>query len=109
MTADELQIKESINGFYGADQETPNVTRIEEMYELITEQFYDEIQPLTAKRPYMVAPGNHDSNCEHQHQIKGTREADGYRRQRYVLSDFERVLFSEAYADITLGGATDTT
>lgn len=41
-----------------------NLTSGPEMYEAILNEFYDGIQPLTSVKPYMVAPGNHDANCD---------------------------------------------
>lgn len=35
-----------------------------ELYELINEEFYDEMDGLTSSTPYHVAAGNHDSNCD---------------------------------------------
>ncbi|KAK7203706.1 metallophosphoesterase [Myxozyma melibiosi] len=35
-----------------------------EMYNLLLNQFFDEMQPVTSVRPYMVGPGNHESNCD---------------------------------------------
>jgi hypothetical protein len=34
------------------------------VYESMLEQFFDEITPVTAIRPYMVGPGNHDADCD---------------------------------------------
>ena len=34
------------------------------VYESLLNQFYDEMTPITSQTPYMVGPGNHDSNCE---------------------------------------------
>ncbi|CUM67331.1 uncharacterized protein PRCAT00005024001 [Priceomyces carsonii] len=35
-----------------------------QVYEQILNAFYDEIQPVTSKRPYMVGPGNHEADCD---------------------------------------------
>ncbi|KAK9459060.1 Metallo-dependent phosphatase-like protein [Lipomyces oligophaga] len=35
-----------------------------EWYNRLLNQYYDELQPVTSVRPYMVAPGNHESNCD---------------------------------------------
>lgn len=43
----------------------PNTT-IEDgykVYESILEEYYDEMTPITTIKPYMVGPGNHESNC----------------------------------------------
>lgn len=34
------------------------------VYEHILNAFYDELLPLSSVKPYMVSPGNHDSNCD---------------------------------------------
>lgn len=36
------------------------------VYESLLNQFFDEMTPITSQKPYMVGPGNHDSNCEYQ-------------------------------------------
>ncbi|KAK9236927.1 Metallo-dependent phosphatase-like protein [Lipomyces kononenkoae] len=35
-----------------------------ESYNKLLNQYFDEMQPITALKPYMVGPGNHDSNCD---------------------------------------------
>lgn len=34
------------------------------LYEKLNNEFYDEMVPITSTRPYMIGPGNHDSNCK---------------------------------------------
>jgi hypothetical protein len=34
------------------------------VYETLLDEFYDEMMPITSHKPYMVGPGNHESNCE---------------------------------------------
>ncbi|KAJ8101707.1 Metallo-dependent phosphatase-like protein [Lipomyces tetrasporus] len=34
------------------------------MYNRLLNTFYDELQPITAQKPYMVGPGNHEANCD---------------------------------------------
>ena len=34
------------------------------VYERILNEFYDEMTVVTVDRPYMVAPGNHEANCD---------------------------------------------
>lgn len=53
-------LKEEIHGFL------PN-TSIQggaAVYESILNEFYDEMMPITARKPYMVGPGNHEANCD---------------------------------------------
>lgn len=57
-------LKASTQGFYGNDSILTNATAVVENYERLNEAFYDQITPLTAERPYMVAVGNHESNCD---------------------------------------------
>jgi hypothetical protein len=33
------------------------------VYESLLNQYYDELAVITAHKPYMVGPGNHESNC----------------------------------------------
>ncbi|KAK9343521.1 Metallo-dependent phosphatase-like protein [Lipomyces starkeyi] len=35
-----------------------------EVYNKLLNTFYDEMQPITAQKPYMVGPGNHEANCD---------------------------------------------
>ena len=53
-------MKEEIQGFL------PNTTIAEgyKVYESILNAYYDEMMPLTSKKPYMVGPGNHEANCD---------------------------------------------
>ncbi|KAF2020392.1 Metallo-dependent phosphatase [Aaosphaeria arxii CBS 175.79] len=53
-------LKEEIQGFL------PNTT-IEEgikVYESILNDYYNELASVSAFKPYMVGPGNHESNCD---------------------------------------------
>jgi len=34
------------------------------VYESILNGYYDEMTPITQKKPYMVGPGNHEANCD---------------------------------------------
>lgn len=56
-------LKASTQGFYGPENVLTNATAIVENYERLNEAWYDQITPLTSQRPYMVAVGNHESNC----------------------------------------------
>ena len=53
-------LKEEVQGFL------PNTSVADgfHVYESLLNQFYDEMTPITSQTPYMVGPGNHDSNCE---------------------------------------------
>ncbi|OJJ94708.1 hypothetical protein ASPACDRAFT_55626 [Aspergillus aculeatus ATCC 16872] len=33
-------------------------------YQAILEQFYDQLAPIAAGKPYMVSPGNHEADCD---------------------------------------------
>ncbi|EED21939.1 conserved hypothetical protein [Talaromyces stipitatus ATCC 10500] len=53
-------LKEEAQGFL------PNYTVADgqALYEKFLNEYFDEMTALTADRPYMVGPGNHDSNCD---------------------------------------------
>ncbi|KAJ5584663.1 Metallo-dependent phosphatase-like protein [Penicillium hispanicum] len=53
-------LKEEIQGFL------PNTTIANgsKVYESLLKQYYDEMSVITAKKPYMVGPGNHEANCD---------------------------------------------
>ncbi|EMC92676.1 hypothetical protein BAUCODRAFT_27030 [Baudoinia panamericana UAMH 10762] len=53
-------LKEEIGGYL------PNTTVEQgaQVYERILNDFYEELAPVTAYKPYMVAPGNHEANCD---------------------------------------------
>jgi hypothetical protein len=53
-------LKEEIGGFL------PNTTIADGyiVYESILNNFYDEMTPITTKKPYMVGPGNHEADCD---------------------------------------------
>lgn len=38
-------------------------TQESEIYESLLEQFYDQLSTVTATRPLMASPGNHEANC----------------------------------------------
>ncbi|GAA5942725.1 purple acid phosphatase family protein [Sporobolomyces koalae] len=58
-------IKESFQGMFGTDINSTQPTRamVADKYEEMSEQFFDQMQPITAVRPWMVSPGNHEANC----------------------------------------------
>lgn len=47
-------------------QYLPNTTRVMNptVYEHINNAFFDELMNITAYKPYMVSPGNHEANCD---------------------------------------------
>ncbi|KAG0645385.1 Acid phosphatase [Hyphodiscus hymeniophilus] len=53
-------LKEEIGGFL------PNTTIADGyiVYESILNDFYDQMTPITTKKPYMVGPGNHEADCD---------------------------------------------
>ncbi|ATY65907.1 metallophosphoesterase [Cordyceps militaris] len=53
-------LKEEIAGFL------PNTSIADghTVYEAILNDFYDEMAVVTAAKPYMVGPGNHEANCD---------------------------------------------
>ncbi|KAG0658499.1 hypothetical protein C6P46_005742 [Rhodotorula mucilaginosa] len=59
-------LKESVQGYFGtADNETmPTVDEVAEGYESLSEQFFDQMVPITAEKPWMVLAGNHEANCD---------------------------------------------
>lgn len=46
-----------------ASQVAPSAQQIADAYESITETFYDDLTPITSRRVYMAAPGNHEASC----------------------------------------------
>ncbi|KAJ6003977.1 hypothetical protein N7522_005622 [Penicillium canescens] len=53
-------LKEEIQGFL------PNTTIGDgaKVYESLLNQYYDEVSAISARKPYMVGPGNHEANCD---------------------------------------------
>lgn len=54
-------LKEQIGGYLPAVD--PN-TEGSKVYETILNEFYDQISNVSAYKPYMVGPGNHEANCD---------------------------------------------
>jgi hypothetical protein len=51
---------------YFLDAKSPNSTistASNQLHEAVTEAYFDQIQPFTSQRAYMVAPGNHEATC----------------------------------------------
>ncbi|KAE8153035.1 Metallo-dependent phosphatase-like protein [Aspergillus avenaceus] len=40
-----------------------NLLHGEEAYQAILEQFYEQLAPISARKPYMAGPGNHEAAC----------------------------------------------
>ncbi|KAF8240514.1 Metallo-dependent phosphatase [Tricholoma matsutake] len=57
-------IKESWQGYFGNSSLIPNATSVIEGVNELLEQYYDQMTPLTSSKAYMVAPGNHEANCD---------------------------------------------
>ncbi|GAA5934997.1 hypothetical protein JCM10213_000614 [Rhodosporidiobolus nylandii] len=59
-------LKESTQGYFGTDNASTQPTReqVAEHYESMSEQFFDQMRPITAEKPWMVSPGNHEANCD---------------------------------------------
>lgn len=83
-------LKEEVLGYLPMDLSTgPQV------YERINEEFFDELQNITAVRPYMVAPGNHEANCDNGGYkkfteslcVEGQRNFTGYTNRFRMPSD----------------------
>jgi hypothetical protein len=55
-------IKESWEGYFGNNSLIPNMTSVIDGYNVMLEQYYDQMTPLTSAKPYMVAPGK--PRCE---------------------------------------------
>ncbi|KAK9478300.1 Metallo-dependent phosphatase-like protein [Lipomyces japonicus] len=55
-------LPEAISGYL----DVPNITieTAQETYNHLLNAYYDEMQPISSKKPYMVGPGNHESNCD---------------------------------------------
>ncbi|KAG6156341.1 hypothetical protein E4U48_008044 [Claviceps purpurea] len=41
-----------------------NVLEGRDAYQAILEQFYDQLSPIAARKPYMASPGNHEASCQ---------------------------------------------
>ncbi|KAF9890275.1 hypothetical protein FE257_006189 [Aspergillus nanangensis] len=41
-----------------------NLLHGKEAYQAILEQFYDQLAPIAARKPYMASPGNHEASCQ---------------------------------------------
>ncbi|KAF8425039.1 Metallo-dependent phosphatase-like protein [Boletus edulis BED1] len=57
-------IKESWEGYFGNNSLIPNTTSVIEGYNVLLEQYYDQMSTLTSSKAYMVGPGNHEANCD---------------------------------------------
>ncbi|GAA5966059.1 hypothetical protein JCM21900_004286 [Sporobolomyces salmonicolor] len=59
-------LKESVQGLFGigTNETQPSRQEVATQYESLSEQFFDQMQPITAEKPWMVTPGNHEANCD---------------------------------------------
>lgn len=57
------EIQKYIPGYQAMDQ-AKLFAEGAKVYERLNEEFMDQLTPITSIRPYMVGPGNHDSNCD---------------------------------------------
>ncbi|GAA5886497.1 hypothetical protein JCM6882_001657 [Rhodosporidiobolus microsporus] len=59
-------LRESVQGYFGTDNSSTQPTRemVAKKYESLSEQFFDQMRPISAEKPWMVAPGNHEANCD---------------------------------------------
>ncbi|GAA6013240.1 hypothetical protein JCM10207_000829 [Rhodosporidiobolus poonsookiae] len=59
-------LRESVQGYFGTDdlETMPTQGEVAEKYESMNEQFFDQMRPLAAQKPWMVSPGNHEANCD---------------------------------------------
>ncbi|GAA5921081.1 hypothetical protein JCM3775_004082 [Rhodotorula graminis] len=59
-------LKEFVQGLWGSDNATTQPSRqdVADHYECMSEQFFDQMRPITAEKPWMVSPGNHEANCD---------------------------------------------
>lgn len=65
MFATDYFVKASVQGYWGEDNIiVSNKSSISENYEAMNEQFFDQMQPVTARRPWMLSPGNHEASCD---------------------------------------------
>ncbi|KAK9485781.1 Metallo-dependent phosphatase-like protein [Lipomyces starkeyi] len=52
-------LKEQVDGYLNV-----SISDSYKIYNFLLNQYYDELQPVTSRKPYMVVPGNHESNCD---------------------------------------------
>ncbi|KAK9452081.1 Metallo-dependent phosphatase-like protein [Limtongia smithiae] len=60
-------LTEALNGYIDVNISIDDSYKI---YNFLLNSYYDELQPVTSLKPYMVAPGNHESNCDEGGQTK---------------------------------------
>lgn len=59
-------LQERAYGTFGNESAeiVPTIQELSDGYEAILEAFYDDLTPLTYRRVYMAAPGNHEASCD---------------------------------------------
>ncbi|KAK4052850.1 hypothetical protein OIV83_002138 [Microbotryomycetes sp. JL201] len=58
-------LKEAIQGYFEgrfSDTDLPTPEENAVLYESLNEQFFDQMQPVSAEKPWMGLPGNHEAN-----------------------------------------------
>ncbi len=56
-------LKETAQGYLPSNNSNISFAHGVGLYNVILNEFFDEMQPVTAHKPYMVGPGNHEANC----------------------------------------------
>jgi acid phosphatase type 7 len=62
-------LKEETGGYLPEDS---GFTAGSATYDRILNDFFDEVEPLSSLKPYMVLPGNHEANCDNGSAKNGT-------------------------------------
>ncbi|KAI5924945.1 Metallo-dependent phosphatase-like protein [Camillea tinctor] len=66
-TVDDYELVVHPGDFAYADdwiEKAKNLLDGENAFEAILEQFYDQLAPIAARKPYMASPGNHEADCQ---------------------------------------------
>ncbi|SGY41473.1 BQ5605_C003g02516 [Microbotryum silenes-dioicae] len=57
-------LRAATEGYFDNTPFLPTTKMIGVGHESLKEQFFDQMQPVTASRPWMVSLGNHEANCD---------------------------------------------